>query len=142
MARVLVIDDELSVGTVVSKVLEVAAHRVRVVLTGAEATAALQSGPWDVVLIDKHLPDMPGPQLISLVRSSQPEAAVVMMTGNPDRAATRTLDLDGYLPKPFRSLDSIRAVVAEAVDRRKRTREREAMAATLKAAVATSHRND
>ncbi len=142
MARVLIVDDEPSVVTLLTRVLEAAHHKVLAMRTVAEGTQALKREPWDVLLVDKHLPDAPGAQLIFTARELHPAIAVVMMTGHPDRFATQELKLDGYLPKPFRSLDVVRQAVTDAIDRRRLSVEREQLQVKLREATTGLNRTN
>ena len=67
------------------------------------ALQALQSHPdTDLVLLDLHLPDQDGLQVLATVAQRHPAVAVVMLSGERDQATMRkALDLgaQGYIPK-------------------------------------------
>lgn len=76
------------------------------VLEAADAQAAmqvLQSHPdTDLVLLDLHLPDQDGLQVLTTVAERYPAVAVVMLSGDKDQATMRkALDLgaQGFIPK-------------------------------------------
>jgi DNA-binding NarL/FixJ family response regulator len=76
------------------------------VLEAADALTALQtldSHPdTDLVLLDLHLPDQDGLQVLATVAERHPTMAVVMLSGDMDQATMRrALDLgaQGYIPK-------------------------------------------
>jgi DNA-binding NtrC family response regulator len=79
--RVLVVDDDPGVTRMLSEMLVESGCELAV----AQAAAALDSafaGPKpDVVLLDWHLPDGDGLELVPLIKRQWPEAEVVMMTG-------------------------------------------------------------
>jgi DNA-binding response OmpR family regulator len=100
-----VVDDEESVGTAASRILEHNGYRAVLVLTIREAIAEL-SEPTDAMVIDIGMPDGDGWELITLIRA-QPDHAqmpIVVMTGLLDSAEVlnRAYDLKcEYLCKPF-----------------------------------------
>jgi DNA-binding NarL/FixJ family response regulator len=76
------------------------------VLEAANAQAALQCladhPDTDLVLLDLHLPDQDGLQVLAAVVERHPAIAVVMLSGDMDQATMRrALDLgaQGYIPK-------------------------------------------
>lgn len=76
------------------------------VLEAADAQAALlclEDHPdTDLVLLDLHLPDQDGLQVLATVAERHPAVSVVMLSGDKDQATMRrALDLgaQGYIPK-------------------------------------------
>lgn len=133
MARVLVVDDDPSVVTLLERVLQADGHGVITARTGLEATFKLQAYAFEVLLVDKHLPDLHGGLLIELARGLQPGIAVVLTTARTDPFHTR-LAYDAFLPKPYLSLDAIGRSVEQAL--RRRAAERAGWALGLHAAPA------
>jgi DNA-binding NtrC family response regulator len=73
-------------------------------------------GPFDVVLLDYHLPDSHDLALLSTIRQVAPKTAVVMMTAfSTPEMADAALRIGAYrvVPKPFEVHD-IAALVLEA----------------------------
>jgi len=117
---VLVVDDDVAVHTIVSRVLEVGGYRVLTAANGDEAMVHAGRHPVDLLLVDKQMPGMNGFEVIEAVRRLRPDVAVVMMTAYPERLAIAGAELDGYLPKPFRGLKNISATVEQALAARQR----------------------
>jgi DNA-binding NarL/FixJ family response regulator len=76
------------------------------VLEAADAQTALQTlqrhPDTDLVLLDLHLPDLDGLQVLSLVARRHPAVAVVMLSGDKDQATMRKaleLGAQGFIPK-------------------------------------------
>jgi len=76
------------------------------VLEAADAQTALQTlqrhSDTDLVLLDLHLPDLDGLQVLSLVAERHPAIAVVMLSGDKDQATMRKaleLGAQGFIPK-------------------------------------------
>jgi diguanylate cyclase (GGDEF)-like protein len=103
--RVLVVDDDIDLGTVACRVLESQGMRATLALTFKQAETEILRGV-DVMVIDIGLPDGDGWDLIRTVRASAEHARVpvVIMTGLLDSAdvLNRAYNLQcEYLGKPF-----------------------------------------
>jgi len=117
--RVLVVDDDRSVCTLVDRVLSARGWSVTLAPSAEDADDLVVLSDWDAVLIDKNLPRTSGLEFAERVRARQPAAGIVLMTAQPD-AAMRKGAYDAYLPTPFRSLDELAASVVAAQERRRR----------------------
>ena len=106
--------------------------RGAIVVEAGDAEQAIKAfridpASFDVVIVDIHLPDESGIQLLSRLRDVRPDIAVVFITGDEDDALARRALTTGnarYLVKPFEfhELDSsvARAISAPLPVRRKR----------------------
>jgi DNA-binding NarL/FixJ family response regulator len=81
MCRVLVIDDD--VGTLIGYkgVLRCAGHTVTTAALGEDGVLAARRDPFDVVLCDQRLLDIPGTSVIRQIREACRETAIVLVTG-------------------------------------------------------------
>jgi PAS domain S-box-containing protein len=107
--RVLVVEDEPLVRSVVTRVLSRAGHTVTAVANAQEALSCAQADAFDLVLTDVVMPMMGGVELSQRLAAVQPGLPVVFMTGYlDDRALPAGLTtLPGpTLHKPF-SPDSL-----------------------------------
>lgn len=120
--RVLVVDDDPSVCTLVDRVLSARGWSVTLARTAEDADDLVILSDWDAVMIDKNLPRTSGLEFAERVRARQPGAGIVLMTAQPDPSVRRGL-YDAYLPKPFRSLDELADSLVAAQERRKRSQE-------------------
>ncbi len=102
---------------------------VRTVGTGREAHEALRGGEFDLVLLDYHLPDVDGLQLLREVLTTAQEVPAVMLTGSGDHevavGALKAGALDYVIKKPGH-LDRLPAALREAVARFRHERSRRA----------------
>jgi PAS domain S-box-containing protein/putative nucleotidyltransferase with HDIG domain len=116
MARVLVVDDELSLRFTLQAFLKGAGHDVETAEDVAQAKLACQARTPDVVVSDVALPGESGMDLLRAVRESWPRVQVVVITGEPSLEtaveAVRWGAFD-YLPKPVLK-EAIISVVARA----------------------------
>jgi len=80
--RVLVVDDESLIRWSLSETLNESGHLVSEAGDAESALRTLTDGPtpFDVVLLDYHLPDSHDLDLLSTIREVAPNTAVIMMT--------------------------------------------------------------
>jgi DNA-binding response OmpR family regulator len=107
-SRVLVIEDDESVGAGLVGVLAADGHEVRWARTGEDARRLLITGVPDLVLLDLGLPDVDGFELCAELRERHVEVVVVVVTARTDEAdAVRALDggADDFVMKPFRPVE-------------------------------------
>ncbi|HLZ68966.1 MAG TPA: hybrid sensor histidine kinase/response regulator [Dehalococcoidia bacterium] len=138
-ARVLVVDDDESVSITMRAVLEQEGYAVEAARSAAEARVALEHASFDAALLDLHLDDADGIEVLSEVGRRQPECSAVMLTGygSLDSAirAIRGGAYD-YLLKPC-ALDELKLTIGRAVERSRLRRALAARIADLEAANAT-----
>jgi two-component system cell cycle sensor histidine kinase/response regulator CckA len=109
--RVLVVEDQQSVGATICQLLERLGHQAELVPGARAAFEALDRRSFDVVLCDVMMPDMRGPALIDRARDLCPGRfqRVVFMTGNSgDQVESRPGV--GLLTKPF-TLEQLDAAI-------------------------------
>jgi len=119
-SRVLVVEDDTISGEMVKHILERNGFDVVVARTGMAAKEALSKLPPDLVLMDIHLDDANGLELIKRLRagSTCPNVPVIVTTS--DRMRDTVLDaagvnVQGYLLKPYRPgllVQKVKAVLA------------------------------
>jgi two-component system nitrogen regulation response regulator NtrX len=111
MAEILIVDDEESIGDALKQVFEYEGHDVRVARNGPDALAMAEASPSDVTFLDVKMPGMDGLEVLDRLRSEDPQALVIMISGHGtiDTAvdATRKGAYD-FLEKP---LDTDRLLV-------------------------------
>ncbi|MGC8595425.1 MAG: sigma-54-dependent transcriptional regulator [Candidatus Kryptoniota bacterium] len=101
---ILLIDDDAEFVEAVKTTLLRHGNKVSVALNGGEGNKQFLFGDYDVVLIDKGLPDIDGIKLASLMKSQKPDTLVIIVTGigsNDDAMTAIKAGCDDYLFKPF-----------------------------------------
>jgi two-component system, NtrC family, response regulator PilR len=98
--RILVVDDEPSVGDIVTMLLKIDGHEVQATTSGKEALALFQPGRFDLVFTDFTMPGMNGNQLANAIKTDSPKQPVVMITAHAD-TMPRSPDVDYVVGKPF-----------------------------------------
>lgn len=102
--RVLVVEDERLLADALGEGLRREALAVDVVYDGAAALERIDVNDYDVVVLDRDLPRVPGDQVCAAIVRARGSTRVLMLTaaaGVPDRVAGLALGADDYLPKPF-----------------------------------------
>jgi two-component system sensor histidine kinase/response regulator len=105
-ARVLVVDDETSLGTLVRLILEPHGYDVMAVESGAAALEVLIEAPFDLILLDWQMPGMDGLEVARRVRAMQlaTQPRLVMLTGFGDArigGQATAAGIDRLMLKPF-----------------------------------------
>jgi len=116
--RILVIDDNQSLVDMVSTFLRGEGYRVLGALSGDEGLKLVILSRPELVLLDIGLPEINGLELLTRIRSMNPSARVIMVTGNTDPDLAREafrLGALAYVDKPF-DLGYLKRVVAMALN--------------------------
>lgn len=101
--RILVVDDDPEIATMLSRYLQGQGLGVRIAQSGAQVRAALDPPDFDVVLLDLGLPDIDGLGLMRELRSRWP-GPVIIVSGRGEsieRVIGLELGADDYVSKPF-----------------------------------------
>ena len=106
--RVLVVDDEAAVRSLLARFLEREGQVVTTVDSGRECLTVLESESFDLLITDLGMPDVSGHQVARRAHELHPEMAVILTTGwgetiTPEQL--RDLKALGLLPKPFTHAD-------------------------------------
>ena len=108
MARILVVDDEEDMRSMLTQMLERAGHKVTTATDGQEAIEAFRKAPPDVLLIDILMPTKGGLVAISEIRKLAPTARIIAMSGGGRSGKLNFLSTAQTFPgvrtvrKPFR----------------------------------------
>jgi two-component system, OmpR family, response regulator VicR len=111
--RILVVENDPSLGEFIKTFLEDWGHEARHCTRGKDAVHMFKAGFDDLVIMEVLLPDMKGEHLISKLKEVSPNARIVAMTGNNSReleARIRERGILYYMVKPFET-DSLRSLL-------------------------------
>ena len=103
MARVLVVDDDPTIRTLLRIVVERQGYAVDAAADGVDALEHLAENRYDVALVDLMMPRLNGYDLLREMETSREPPTVVMVTAMSD-AHTRDLDsklIHSIVRKPF-----------------------------------------
>lgn len=118
--RILVIEDEQSIGLAVRDELEFEGFDVELIEDGSAGLQAILDDPPDLIVLDLMLPGMSGFEICREVRRNDLTTPIVILTARGqevDRVRGLDLGADDYLVKPFslaELLARIRAVLRRA----------------------------
>ncbi|MGX4652968.1 response regulator transcription factor [Micromonospora sp. SCSIO 07396] len=108
-ARLLVVDDEPNICTLLAATLRLVAYDVRVAGSGRAALAGVEEFAPDLVILDVMLPDLDGFEVARRLRAAGRPVPVLFLTARDtveDRVAGLVAGADDYVAKPF-SLEEV-----------------------------------
>jgi two-component system, OmpR family, response regulator len=117
-ARILLVDDEQSIQTLLSYPLRKDGYHVTSALDGTEALRRFEEGRFDLVILDVMLPHMGGVEVCRQLRSRS-QVPIIMLTAKgseTDKVAGLEVGADDYITKPF-SMREFRSRVKAALRR-------------------------
>jgi two-component system OmpR family response regulator len=102
--RVLIVEDEVKIARAIQRVLLAERMGVDIADDGVGALALAGEQAYDVILLDRMLPDLDGVEVIRLLRTRGVDTPILMLTalGTLDhRVSGLDAGADDYLAKPF-----------------------------------------
>ena len=102
--RILIIDDELHVATVLAESVQFQGHEAIVAVSGEEGLALLDQKHPHAVFLDLVMPGMSGLEVLRRIRASHPKVPVVVITGHASSAQieeAKRLGAADCVAKPF-----------------------------------------
>ena len=109
----LVVDDDSLVQELLTEYLVSDGHLVESVASGLGALRRFELAPFDLVISDLSMPEMPGDKLAAALERLSPELPIILTTGFAS-AAGAGVDLDAVdavLEKPL-TIDTLRHALA------------------------------
>ena len=125
-AHILIVDDSANFPQHIANLLEQKGYRATVVPTGEEALKVFRSTEVNLVITEVLLPSMSGLNLLRLIKESQPETDVIIITGTAsDVTVIKALRLGAfdYIVKPLDDEVLLYKVVEQSLDRQALARE-------------------
>jgi signal transduction histidine kinase len=117
-ARILVIDDDEMMRSVLTDILIQSGCHVDEVASGSEGVELFSHDEYDMVLTDLGLEDMSGWEVAQRIKSHSPATPVALITGwgmQLSEDETRSRGVDFVVSKPFR-LEELRGVINSAME--------------------------
>ncbi|WP_210415543.1 CHASE3 domain-containing protein [Bdellovibrio sp. NC01] len=106
--RILIAEDNQINQVIITKILEHLGLRCDIAANGKEVIEALNSRPYDVILMDCHMPEMDGYEATHFIRTSATivnnKIPIIAMTANAmkeDRDKTLASGMDDFISKPL-----------------------------------------
>jgi CheY-like chemotaxis protein len=109
-------DDEFS-AQLMDKLLSRRGHRVRMASDGQEALALAEQGDFNLMLLDMHMPELDGIEVVRKVREREwvagghlPVIALTARSREEDRQRCLAAGVDDFLTKPVSAADLLAAI--------------------------------
>lgn len=102
-AKILVVDDELSIRRALTPLLRSRGYEVESAASGGEALRAVAERPPDLIVLDLGLPDLDGTAVCARIRAITAVPIIVLSARDREADKVSALDLgaDDYVTKPF-----------------------------------------
>ena len=100
MAAILIVEDEISINTLISKNLTLVGHKCTGAYDGTAALQMIQNNNYDLIILDVMLPGFSGFEIITYVKNT-PVIFVTAKSGLQDKLKGLELGADDYIVKPF-----------------------------------------
>jgi two-component system, sensor histidine kinase and response regulator len=108
--RILVAEDNEFNALLLEQLLGRRGHRVRVAKNGREALSAAEGGAFDLLILDLHMPELDGFQVVRAVRERErtagghlPVIALTARSRKEDRERCLAAGMDEFLTKPIQT---------------------------------------
>ena len=118
MKNILIIDDEVNVGLLLSKFLTRNGFNVATATSGATAAELLKNNTYNLVLCDFRLEDTDGREILKKIKAEYPETGVIIITGYSDiKMAVELIKMGAYdyITKPLYP-DEILTTINKAIE--------------------------
>ncbi len=115
--KILYLDDDRFLLDLARHWLEDAGHQVATFETGQAAIDAIHRESFDLAILDRHVPGVPGDEVLRWVRTHHPRMPVIFATlidAEDEVARILNLGADDYLVKPLRRVEFLARVGAVA----------------------------
>ncbi|MEM7203551.1 MAG: response regulator transcription factor [Planctomycetota bacterium] len=112
---ILVVEDEAALGGMICDNLRADGYGVELIGTGDQAAARLETGRFDLVLLDVMLPGQDGLSVLQAMRTRGDRTPVLMLSAkgaDEDRIRGLEAQADDYLAKPFHLRELLLRVAA------------------------------
>ncbi len=140
MARILVVDDNLLIRTLLREILSTGGHEVLAeAANGEEAIAQAAAGRPELITLDLVMPGRDGLQILTELRRLDPRVLVIVCSAwltKPRVTAALRLGASGFLAKPFDRATLLETVDQALADADLRDRRRQAAVTPAASAVA------
>jgi DNA-binding response OmpR family regulator len=104
MARILIVEDETDIASILADDLQLEGHRVETAPDGEGALRSAKEQRWDLILLDVMLPLKDGFEVCRELRRARVRTPIIMLTAKAQEAEKvlgLELGADDYITKPF-----------------------------------------
>jgi len=111
--RILVVDDEEALRTVLSTELSSEGYEVNTAADGSEAIELVKDNNYDLVLLDIKMPNVDGFEVLKYIKGGKPDVKVIMLTGFADlknAIESKRLGAEDFVSKPYDLVDLLTTI--------------------------------
>lgn len=103
MKRILIVEDDESIGELLRDYLEINGFSVHICINGIEGLKSINEGEYDLLILDVMLPGMDGFEILKRIRDEKdiPVLIVSAKKEEVDKIRGLRLGADDYITKPF-----------------------------------------
>jgi DNA-binding NtrC family response regulator len=112
-SRILVVDDEDALRSVLSNELTGAGYEVATAADGDEAISTVQNKKFDLVLLDIKMPRVDGFAVLKFIKKGYPALKVIMLTGFADlknAIESKKHGAEDFVSKPYDLVDLLTTI--------------------------------
>ena len=121
MENILIVDDDPQIQEMISDILTDKGYTVKAVSKAKDAIAESNKELYNLALVDIHLPDMEGTELLGKLRKTEPEMIKIIITGNAtldNSIEAANQGIDGFVVKPFDPKKLLKLIETKLKDQR------------------------
>jgi DNA-binding response OmpR family regulator len=107
-AKILVVDDEPTICSMMNVFLSQIGYQVRTVNSGEDAIEIFDEDPPDMVLLDISMPGMRGIDVLQLMKNRKADCGIIMLSAyGDDQTIQEAMDMGAYcyIQKPMELMD-------------------------------------
>ncbi|MBU1912816.1 MAG: response regulator, partial [Candidatus Omnitrophica bacterium] len=110
--KILIVDDEKDITLVLKEFFVSKGYEALVAFSGKEAMGFLNQSGLDLILLDMHLPDISGLEILREARKIHKDTKIIILTGFSEeyKEEAERIGCDAFLTKPF----SVKALITAA----------------------------
>ena len=102
MFHILIVEDDVAISNLIRSTLQGEGYLCTCALDGKKGADCIDSGHWDLVLLDLMLPEISGYDLLEYIRPTETPVIIISAMGQvQDRIRGLKMGADDYLVKPF-----------------------------------------
>ncbi|MFC1560209.1 response regulator [Candidatus Margulisiibacteriota bacterium] len=119
-AKILIVDDEISVRTILKQILDRSEFEADTASDGVEALTKLKDGSFDIVITDINMPNMDGVALLKRIKEEYTGMPVIFITAfGKDKIIIEAMKvgLNDFIEKPFK-MDAVIEIVNKHLKRK------------------------
>jgi DNA-binding NtrC family response regulator len=112
-SRILVVDDEEALRSVLSSELLSGGYEVMTASDGDEAITMVQKNKYDLVLLDIKMPKVDGFEVLKFIKNNAPTVRVIMLTGFADlknAIESKKHGAEDFVSKPYDLVDLLTTI--------------------------------